>query len=512
MSAPTTERNLLFGFLAVQNDFLAPKELVAAVTTWLGKKSRSLGDILRDRKSLSEKERQLLLNLVDQHLARHDGDSEKSLAAVASKSTVCDDLLALGDIDLQLTLSLVLTNPSVASGSAPKRQSTGKSRYCVLSRHAKGGLGEVFIAQDLELNRQVALKEIQRKKIDNPDSRARFMLEAEITSGLEHPGVVPVYGMGKYADGRPYYAMRFIRGESLKKAIDRFHKTADPSVSNADPTSSTSISQRTTTRTPRSAYESLEFRKLLGRFIAVCYTMEYAHSRGVIHRDLKPGNIMLGKYGETLVVDWGLAKIQGRAEQHQNSDEETLHPRSGPAPAVNEINRAIGTPAYMSPEQAAGRPDLLSPASDVYSLGATLYSMLTGQLPFAKGASATEILRRVQEGDFPAPRKVCSTVPPALEAICLKAMSLQPSDRYFSPQILADEIDRYLADEPVTAYREPVLVRARRWVRRHQSLAAAAVATLLLGAVCLAALLIVTANANEKLRLAVKQAQQQSQL
>ena len=156
-------------------------------------------------------------------------------------------------------------------------------------------MGQVYVAHDEELRREVALKEIQSQHADRKDSRARFLLEAEITGGLEHPGIVPVYGLGQYADGRPYYAMRFIRGDSLQSAIKEFHKAES---GERDP------GERT-----------LELRKLLGRFIDVCQAMQYAHDRGVLHRDLKPGNIMLGKYGETLVVDWGLAKALGRNDQ-----------------------------------------------------------------------------------------------------------------------------------------------------------------------------------------------------
>ena len=133
-----------------------------------------------------------------------------------------------------------------------------------------------------------------------PRAASRFLLEAEITGGLEHPGIVPVYGLGQYADGRPYYAMRFIKGDSLKEAIERFHQADIPS---RDP------GERT-----------LELRQLLGRFIDVCNAIAYAHSRGVLHRDLKPGNIMLGKFGETLVVDWGLAKVVGRQEEGTASE------------------------------------------------------------------------------------------------------------------------------------------------------------------------------------------------
>src|SRR5262249_45268433 len=151
---------------------------------------------------------------------------------------------------------------------------SASTRFRPLRLHAKGGLGEVHLADDGELHRQVALKRIQADHADDPDSRHRFLREAEITGGLEHPGIVPVYGLGMDADGRPYYAMRFIKGESLKQAIEHFHQAEGPK---RDP------GERT-----------LALRELLGRFVAVCNAVAYAHSRGVLHRDLKPDNVMLG--------------------------------------------------------------------------------------------------------------------------------------------------------------------------------------------------------------------------
>src|SRR5262249_44733521 len=155
-------------------------------------------------------------------------------------------------------------------------------------------------------------------------------------------------------------------------------------------------------------------RKLLGRLIDVCNAVEYAHSRGVLHRDLKPGNIMLGKYGETLVVDWGLAKATGRRERSAAADEPTLAPSSGSNSAATMMGPAIGTPEYMSPEQAEGRLDRFGPATDVYGLGATLYSLLTARPPFA-GGDYSERLRRVAKGEFPRPREVDRAIPPPLE-------------------------------------------------------------------------------------------------
>jgi tetratricopeptide (TPR) repeat protein len=198
---------------------------------------------------------------------------------------------------------------------------------------------------------------------------------------------------------------------------------------------------------------------------------------------------MLGPYGETLVVDWGLAKLLDAAESAPaaiGGGEAPLRPSSASSGPETVAGQAVGTPQYMSPEQAAGRVDLLGPASDVYCLGATLYSLLTGQAPFKRGHLA-EILRCVERGDFPPPRQVKPTVPLPLQAICLKAMATRPERRYARPQQLAEDVERWLADEPVSAWPEPVLVRAGRWVRRHKPLVSGAAAALMVSLVALVA-------------------------
>ncbi|MFO0903682.1 MAG: serine/threonine-protein kinase [Pirellulales bacterium] len=360
------------------------------------------------------------------------------------------------------------------------------SRFRVIRPHAKGGLGEVFLARDTELNREVALKEIQSRYVDNPESRSRFLLEAEVTGGLEHPGVVPVYGLGQYADGRPFYAMRFIKGNSLKEAIEQFHR------------------QYAGAKDLATGEVGVEFRKLLGRFIDVCEAIEYAHSRGVLHRDLKPGNIMLGKYGETLVVDWGLAKVVGRSEHHQAAGETTIAPESGSGSAPTQMGSAVGTPAYMSPEQAAGNVDELGPAADVYSLGATLYCLLTGQAPFAgdDARNVLQILQKVERGEFLRPRQLRPPIAAALEAICLKAMALRPAERYATPKALAEDIEKWLADEPVSVFREPALARLRRIMKRHQLLVASSAAGMIVAMLAMLAISTVVTSANEQLSTA----------
>jgi serine/threonine-protein kinase len=465
MSAPSADQDLLFGLLAWQLHFLSRDQLTAALAAWAADKSRPLAEVLREQGALGDDELGLLANLARRHLARHRHDLHQSLATLATPSSFGRLLEHIADEAIQATLNQAVTAPLVdpdhsrdpdggGNANCGTLASPGK-RFRVLRPHAKGGLGQVSVALDGELNREVALKEIQPQYADHPESRSRFLLEAEVTGGLEHPGVVPVYSLGKHPDGRPFYAMRFIRGDSLKDAIDRFHKDDKPG---RDP-----------------GERSLALRQLLGRFVDVCEAMAYAHSRGVIHRDLKPANVMLGKYGETLVVDWGLAKPLGERQTSEEFAERTLRPVG--AEVTPQTHGTVGTPSYMSPEQAAGRLDLVGPASDVYSLGATLYTLLTGE-PSVGGLTLEAMLRRVQEGDFPAPRQVKAGIHPALEAVCLKAMALKPVDRYASAKELAEDVEHWLAGEPVKAWPEPWRVRAGRWLKRHRTLVSSGVAAL----------------------------------
>jgi eukaryotic-like serine/threonine-protein kinase len=493
MTRAAADRNMLFGILAVQMDFVAADALIAAMNAWVLDKERPLGSHLIDAGALKPDTQALIQALVDKHIEQHGGRVEQSLAAISSVDGLRRDLSQIADADVQTSLAqAVLPTPrGDLHATVPLRtpaERSGDHRFHVLRPHASGGLGKVSVARDDQLNREVALKELHDRHADNPNSRARFVQEAEITGGLEHPGVVPIYGLGQYADGRPFYAMRFIRGDSLGQAIERFHAQAHPKWSNP--------------------LDMLQLRRLLGRLIDVCNAMEYAHSRGVLHRDLKPGNIMLGRYGETLVVDWGLAKPLGREGDPalESCDvtpavmqEAALLPQSGSGSAPTQMGSAVGTPAFMSPEQAAGRIDQLGPSSDVYSLGATLYMLLTGRPPQEDG-DLGEIIQRVQRGLFPRPRELKPAIPRPLEAICLKAMALAPEERYASPRGMADDVEAWLADEPVSAMREPWTAAAWRWVKKHRTLVSSAAAMLMVAVVTMTAgnVLLNAANNRER--------------
>ena len=463
MSSDSIDRNLLAGVLALQFGLVNRERLSDAMVVWLNDKSQSLDEIFVRQGALNEYNRMQLLELVGKHFHGNVGDLVNGVASIASIQGV---MAAFGNEESADTL----VHPSYefkADGNASTinsgRASGDPSRFRILRPHARGGLGEVSVAFDNELSREVALKEIQPRFAHDDESRARFVLEAQITGGLEHPGIVPVYGLGTYVDGRPYYAMRFIRGESLKEGIQKFY--AKFRRHQAD----TNENQRL----PAVAYKSSEFRQLLGRFVDVCNALAYAHARGVLHRDLKPANIMLGNYGETLVVDWGLAKATGKSD---DSVEVSQLPFSASGSAETFVGNAIGTPGYMSPEQAGGRVDLFGSATDIYGLGATLFHILTGRAPHNKLSDLEangDFLKRIQHGDFPKPRELNSAIPKPLDAICMKAMAVEPKNRYSTALELEAEIEHWLADEPVTTHKESLLEWLQRASRKNPGVSAA---------------------------------------
>ncbi len=348
------------------------------------------------------------------------------------------------------------TTAPCGSGSDIRRvirqrfQGGRQSRYRLIKPLGSGGLGNVWQARDDEFDRTVAIKEIKPHLSEDGESLARFLNEALLTASLEHPGIVPVYGLGMHADGRPFYAMRLIHGRTLGNEIEGFHAMA---------TGGKPVTMQT-----------IELHRLLRRMLDVCHAVQFAHEHGVLHRDLKPSNIMVGECGETLVVDWGLAK-----PYRQPGDTCSEASREGPRmpldlPAAGTLTgAAVGSPHYMSPEQARGENEALGPASDVYSLGATIYQILVGRPPIEASTSG-EVLLKLQQGDWPRPRERNPHVPSPLESICVKALSQEPSQRYRSARELAEDLERYLAGDRIAAHRETWSERLARAERRHRSL------------------------------------------
>jgi serine/threonine-protein kinase len=468
---PPADREFLFGILAVRMGFLRRDDLRAGLEERTLDTNRPLGDILVQNNSLTIDQRAIVEEMIADDLVTFGNVAPPSVTEVLpppTPSPVDRDPVA---VNPSATLFEV---DSRAVTTEPAPPAPSEMRYRFVRTHARGGLGVVSVARDAELDRDVALKELDARCAGSETSRGRFVREARITGGLEHPGIVPVYGLGRHADGRPYYAMRFIRGETFQEAIRKLH-------------------------TGEAGYT---LRGLLTRLVAVCNAVAYAHNRGVIHRDLKPSNIMLGAFGETLVVDWGLAKVIGHeaaADDLVSAASSGMRPLSMDA-SVTMAGSALGTPAYMSPEQARGEVESLDTATDIYSLGAVLYSVLAGRAPVT-GRDVSETLENVRKGHWPRARQVKSSVPAALDAVSQKAMSPTPTERYDSALDLAADIERWLADEPVSAYREPLWARVLRWARHHRVAVAASVPALLV-ALCLGGGVLIALQRDEARRRA----------
>jgi serine/threonine-protein kinase len=292
-----------------------------------------------------------------------------------------------------------------------------EARYGFTRIHATGGIGRIWLARDHQLDRDVAVKELLPENAGQVKTVARFLREARLTGQLEHPSIVPVYELASRTD-TPFYAMRFVRGRTLSAAVRSYHLN------------------RTDGRDV-----PLEFIALLTAFDAVCNAVAYAHSRGVLHRDLKGDNVILGDFGEVIVLDWGLAKLMGQPDEFE-ADPIRTAPDGARDAGLTVQGEVVGTPAYMAPEQAEGRLKDIDQRTDIFGLGAILYEILTGRPPFI-GSNTLEVLRKAIHGDPALPREIWPEVPPALEEVCLKAMAKDPRQRYSSASDLAQEVQRW---------------------------------------------------------------------
>ncbi len=349
-------------------------------------------------------------------------------------------------IDLSQRVMAKIQRSSFAQGGQPAtdKEKGAYGIHRVLRTYQKGGMGRILIAYDQFLKRDVALKVLHPEIAEDLSIVQRFIGEAEITAQLEHPGIVPIHTLGlESISGTPYYTMKLIKGHTLQDAIKAYHR---------NPTKQ-------------------ELMGLVRRLVSVCKTMSFAHSKGVIHRDLKPANIMLSEHGETLVMDWGLAKS---FLQPGNDDELTrtslttsMHSDGEARPELTMVGAVVGTWAFMSPEQATPEMGFVGPQADVFSLGAVLYYMLTGQTAF-NGRSTQDILRKVRASSPPKPSSVKSYVPPDLEAICIKAMQRDPNNRYQGAEALFDDLCRWLDGEPVKARKESIFQKIKWWIKKHR--------------------------------------------
>lgn len=347
---------------------------------------------------------------------------------------------------------------------SPIPESIGE--YEVLSEIGRGGMGAILEVRDPKLRRTMALKLIHGdagglglgdvSEID-VGAQGRFNEEAQITSQLSHPGIVPVFELGRGEDGRPFFTMQLVSGRNLRAIFELVEK------------------QEEDWTVPRA----------LGVLLRVCEAMAYAHSQGVIHRDLKPANIMVGAFGEVYVMDWGVARVLDRPDAHDlrlrqelrvSSERQDTRAVSPNSPLVTADGDVVGTPVYMSPEQASGHIEELSTRSDVYSVGAMLYHLLTGQVPYVppgERPSSHVILFRVAEGPPASVGDLAPSVPSELVAVCEKAMSREPDDRYQDMLEMAADLRAFLEQRVVKAYEAGGWARFKKWTLRNRNLALA---------------------------------------
>jgi serine/threonine protein kinase len=427
-----TERNLLFGLLALRSGLINDRTLIDAVRAWSADQQRPLADVL----TLDASEQLQINSQVDDLIRKCSGDAQGALWGLlddlqslpaTEEPAVRTAIFSILNSSVQQTVILdeeIVTAGKTTVGGVKRDDAEvpyslksalpSGPRYTRTLLHASGGMGSVWLAHDAEIGRDVALKELRAENLASASIPLRFLREARITGQLEHPGIVPVYELGHDpGSGQPYYTMRFVRGHTLTEAVRSFHRNRR--AGHDDP---------------------LEFVNLLTAFVSVCHTIAYAHSHGIIHRDLKGENIVLGDYGEVIVLDWGLAK---RVDHDDDPVTEHNGDLNAASPGQTVMGQVMGTPAYMSPEQAQGRLDLIGPPTDIFGSGAIFYEILAGRPPFA-GTTTIDVIKQASEAEVVPPRVYWPDVPSDLEAICLKALSRAPADRHATATQLARQV------------------------------------------------------------------------
>ena len=463
------DKDLLIGVFAVQIRGIPPHRVAEAVSAWEADPEKPLGRHLVDRGLITEQDLDALARVTNESIQAHGGSAAGVLALFGGEDHVRRVFFGgatssyLDHVD---TAPITGGNPAFSDGRGISGVEETPGRYTLVSHHARGGMGRVLIVHDEYLGRNIALKELMPPSAPGTDPDkptpirqsasmiARFLQEARITSQLEHPAIVPVYELGRRQDGTLYYTMRLVRGKTFAAALREC--------------------------------EGLEDRlRLLSSFISLCNAIAYAHSHGIIHRDIKPANVMLGQFGETVVLDWGLAKLRDARDVHVEDIREALESLElegdNPLP-MTAYGRALGTPHYMPPEQAGGQIDSIDERSDVYSLGAVLYEILTGTTPHS-GKNTRDIIEKVLHAQPTPVLAATPDAPPQLAVICEKALQRDSAKRYQTAAGLADDVERFIQGSLVSAYRYSLGQILAHYYSRHRALVNTAAACLLLLAI-----------------------------
>ncbi|MHC4840417.1 MAG: serine/threonine-protein kinase, partial [Planctomycetota bacterium] len=351
--------------------------------------------------------------------------------------------MTLADIRAEMGIG---NGVKVGQGAVDRLKAGGgaKRRYSVVREIARGGMGKVMEVEDNDLRRPVALKVLRKEMLGRKDLVERFLEEAQITGQLEHPNIVPVHEIGVDGRGNLYFTMKMVEGEELASIIKRLRK-ADPGAANAWPIT-----------------------RLIEIFMKICEGIAFAHNRGVIHRDLKPANVMVGRFGEVQIMDWGVAKIIGRKEE--TADRVIATDRQDDDANKTMVGSILGTPSYMSPEQARGEVDSMGGESDVFALGVILYELLALCTPWTAQTSA-QVLDQVKHFDpeLPSARKPDRKIPPELERLAMKCLEKEPHKRIRDVQDLVDNLRSWQEGRTLAAVEYSLAQLTFKWLSRHKT-------------------------------------------
>lgn len=427
MAEIETHKNLLFAVIALQSDLIDMQQFVDACTLWSSRKTSSVADVLVEHGWLNDEDRAHVDYLLERRIKKEGRNARQTLGAIPVEIKAA--LAGINDRSIHESLQGAEEGSSEYDSNVPALAPRLREKITLRGLHSTGGIGQVWIAYDEVLGREVALKELKADRARSPRNRERFFREAQLTGQLEHPGIVPVYTfVPSDVRDRCYYTMRFVKGRTLTQAVRGYHE------------------QRTAAG---GSGVTAELVRLLTVFVTTCQAIAYAHSRNVVHRDVKGDNVLLGDFGEVVVLDWGLAKqLDDQTPEPGIGDE--LDPQQTLAlatetPRTTLQGEKLGTPAYMAPEQASGRIDDIDKRTDVYGLAAILYEILTGEPPFL-GKSIVEILHRVIHDPPTPPTDRVAGIPRDLERICLRGLSKERVDRQQSAAELAGQVQGWILE------------------------------------------------------------------
>ncbi|RLB55683.1 MAG: hypothetical protein DRI34_10205 [Deltaproteobacteria bacterium] len=448
-AAQNPEPQLLFAVLCTQLGMAKPEQVLSAAAAWMTDRGKSLATRLLENGVIDERQRQLLESLVSEAIRANEGDAAQALESLGGRKLL--DQTFSGSLILEADGRVRQAGQEPAPASPLEREAAEDAgplpRYDIRQEIGRGGQARVRVAFDRQIGREVAWKELRESASDSitqpaemsrsEAARVRFLREARITGQLEHPNIVPVYELGYRDDKHPYYTMRLVKGQTLSARL--------------------------------SACRGLSDRlKLLGSVWDLCNAIAYAHSRGVIHRDIKPDNVVVGELGETVVLDWGLAKSREGEDVKGPRLREQLQALQQGSSAATVVGSALGTPSYMSPEQAEGDIEQIDERSDVWGLGAVLYQVLTGRPPH-EGETPFEIVGLAMSEAVRPVLEVCPEAPRELASIADKALNRRKDRRYQSAREMAEDISAFMTGGRVMAYDYGSWELLRRFASRHRA-------------------------------------------